>query len=254
MTTMRTFMTLVTEGVDVSSEAFLRWFAGSKIVDQQGDPLKLYRGLHGPYVQTVDRMEPRSGYAAFFTTSPHVAASYANPDFDFPDSTGAIFPVYIKADVLYEFPVRDGPYGRSFDFFAFDRRAKSLRPGEALVVRKVNDIGPRANTKVDPKKLYSYAADIYAIGQGTSVKSAISNTAFSDSPVMTETKKSPKAVAYKIVRFDGPKNVSGKIIDSTLIYASTKAERDQKIKAWMEEIGLDPEDEDDQTYVDIALD
>lgn len=195
---MRTYMTLVSEGVDVASEAFLRWFEGSKVVDASGAPLKLYRGLNGPHVQTAD-MAPRDGYAAFFSTSPYVAASYANPDATFADSVGAIFPVYIRATTLHEFPVREGRYGREFDKFAFDRRAVALRPGEALVARQVYDVGPRANRNVDPESLYSYASDIYAIGKGTSVKSAVSNTAFSDRPVMTEGRDETWAEEERIV-------------------------------------------------------
>jgi len=172
--------------------AFKRWFDGSKIVDSQGQPLKLYRGLYGPFVQSADHMEPRSGYASFFSTSPYVASSYANPATDFfansPDNIGGVFPVYIKATRLREFPVRVSRDGdRSFDFFAFDRQAQALAPGEALVVRQVYDLGPRATTKFPPTKQWGSVSDIYAIGKGTSVKSAVSNTGrFTDSRVITE--------------------------------------------------------------------
>lgn len=92
------------------------------------------------------------------------------------------------------------------------------------------------------------------VTEGVDVNSEVFGRGCEPLSVMTEAKKpTGKMVAYKIVRFDGPKNVSDKIIDRTVIHAATTAERDQKIKAWMEKIGLDPEDEDDQTYIDIAL-
>lgn len=157
--------------------AFQRWFAGSKIVDAEGNPLKLYRGMRGDYISTADRMEPRKGYAMFFSTSPWVAASYGNPDAyeTFPEP-GAIFPVYVKADTLKEFPVKIDYYGaRRFDMFAFDTVASRLGPGEGVVVRGVVDIGPRAHPRFDPEKKFSYPSDIYSFGRGTQIKSAVSN-------------------------------------------------------------------------------
>ena len=46
----------------IQTEAFRHWFGDSKVVDQHGKPLILYRGLHGPYIDSVDRMEGRSIY------------------------------------------------------------------------------------------------------------------------------------------------------------------------------------------------
>jgi len=169
-------------------EAFQRWFAGSKIVDAAGKPLKLYRGLLGDYVQTADRMEPRKGYAMFFTPSPYVAASYANSD----QGPSAIFPVYVKATTLREFPTKMRGGYPSFDMFAFDTVASRLQADQGVVVRGVVDIGPRANSTIDPEKRYSYATDIYAFGKGTSIKSAVSNVGtFDDTNAMSESVGSP---------------------------------------------------------------
>jgi len=167
--------------------AFQKWFTGSKIVDEQGNPLKLYRGMRGEYVQTVDRMEPRKGYAMFFTPSPHVAASYGNPG-SFGTEEGAIFPVYVKADILKEFPTKMRGGYLSFDMFSFDTVASRLRAGEGVVVRGVVDIGPRANSEIDREKRYSHRTDIYAFGKGTSIKSAVSNVGGFDpqTPAMSE--------------------------------------------------------------------
>ena len=110
-------------------------------------------------------MEPRPGYASFSSTSPDVAATYAG-------ESGGIYPVYVKADHLIEFPTRSGGH---FNKFAFDAEAARLAPGEVLVARGVRDTGPRGSVEMDPEYLASYAADVYAWGPGTSVKSATGN-------------------------------------------------------------------------------
>jgi hypothetical protein len=165
---------------NVSSPEFREWFGDSKIVDASGHPLKLYRGLYGPAASHPTHWQnPNTGYAAFFSTSPYLASTYANIDdgafINSPTNTGAVYPVYIKASVILEFPIKIDHHGyRSFDMFGFDDKAKLLKPGEALVARQIVDVGPRGTTKTDPEKKYSYPADLYAIGKGTSVKSAVS--------------------------------------------------------------------------------
>jgi hypothetical protein len=163
---------------------FKRWFSDSKIVDKNGNPLILYRGLRGIPLNTIDRMEGRSGYAMFFSSSPYVAATYAQMEFgpfEKADSPGAIFPVYVKAHILHEFPSHKGV----FNFFEFDRFAMRLGIGEGLVVRESYDVGPRADLQSDPDRLYSYPADTYSFGRGTSIKSATGNRNFNiDEPQM----------------------------------------------------------------------
>jgi hypothetical protein len=162
-------MRLTRRFAQAATTAFEKWFGDSKAVDKNGNPLVIYRGIIGENEKALNA-EPREGYATFGSDSPQVAASYGNPDLNW-NETGAITPLYIKADKLIEFPSSNG----KFDKFAFDRRAKTLRPGEVLVARQVYDYGPRANTKVDPAKLYSYPSDVYAWNKGTSVKSATGN-------------------------------------------------------------------------------
>jgi hypothetical protein len=162
-------MRLTRRFAQAAATAFEKWFGDSKAVDKNGKPLVIYRGIIGENEKALNA-EPREGYATFGSDSPQVAASYGNPDLNW-NETGAITPLYIKADKLIEFPTSNG----KFDKFAFDRRAKTLRPGEVLVARQVYDYGPRANTKVDPTKLYSYPSDVYAWNKGTSVKSATGN-------------------------------------------------------------------------------
>jgi len=158
---------------------FKRWFGNSKVVDENGNPLVVYRGVVGleknGIAEGALNAEARKGYAAFGSSSPYVASSYANPEAIF-EETGAVTPLYIKADKLIEFPVTVDKYGsRRFDYFKMDRLAQTLPAGTVLVARQVVDIGPRAKNSVDPEKLYSYGSDIYAWNKGTSIKSATGN-------------------------------------------------------------------------------
>jgi hypothetical protein len=156
--------------------AFKEWFGDSKMVGKDGKPLVVYRGGAGSNLsESFLNAEAREGYATFASDNPAVANTYANPDLEF-DEAGAVTPLYVKATRLIEFPVTTDKNGRrSFDKFAFDRRALTLAPGEVLVVRQVLDTGPRAKLAVDPGRLWSYPSDIYAWGPGTSVKSATGN-------------------------------------------------------------------------------
>lgn len=155
------------------TKEFKAWFGDSKVVNAKGEPLVVYRGVIGEMDGALNG-ESRDGYASFGSDSPHVASSYGNPDHW--SETGAVIPLYIKANRLVEFPVSVDRYGtRRFDKLKFDREAQALQPGEVLVARQVIDIGPRASVSVDPEKLYSYYSDIYAWNKGTSVKSAVGN-------------------------------------------------------------------------------
>jgi len=161
------------------TEAFKKWFGNSKVVDENGDPLVVYRGIVGSEKNGIAEgalnAEAREGYASFGSSSPYVANSYANPEGEFGE-TGAVLPLYIKADKLIEFPVTVDRQGfRKFDKFEFDRRTQTLPAGTVLVARQVIDIGPRAKSSIDPEKLYSYGSDVYAWNNGTSVKSATGN-------------------------------------------------------------------------------
>jgi hypothetical protein len=180
----------LTAKAQTDTPEFKNFFGESKVVDAKGKPLVVYRGLNTSSEEALNVGE-RKSYANFASSSPHVASSYANPDEPF-DSGGPVLPLYIKADKLIEFPVKVSTYdgARRFDKFEFDRRAKTLNPGEVLVARQVYDIGPRASVKADPERLYSYPSDIYAWNKGVSVKSAIGNEGTFDptNPVITKAK------------------------------------------------------------------
>jgi len=165
---------------DKATANFLRWFSDSKVVDKDGEPLVLYRGIvgYGELSEKALSAEPREGYATFASDNPAISSTYANPDWTYGGAkeTGAIVPVFVKADKLIEFPVKTDASGRrTFDKVEFDRRAKGLAPGEVLVARGVTDTGPRASLKADPERRWSYPSDIYAWNSGTSVKSATGN-------------------------------------------------------------------------------
>ena len=155
---------------------FWKSFGDTKALDAEGRPIVVYRGSIGGEEVKEGALEgkAREGYATFASSSPYVAATYAQPDafeLQHPPVAGAIAPYYVNAKKIIEFPVKDG----SFDKFEFDRRAKMLPPGTVLVARNARDVGPRASLKTDPDRLFSYGSDIYAWGPGTVVKSAIGN-------------------------------------------------------------------------------
>lgn len=177
----------VAEGLPLFSEKraqtdtpqFKRWFGDSKVVDADGAPLVIYRGVRGGESISEGALngEARGGYASFGSDSPYVANTYGTPDFNLGES-GALTPIYIKADKLIEFPVQERANGsRTFSKTEFDRRAQALRPGEVLVARQVLDIGPNSSQayEVDKEKKYTHYSDIYAWNNGTSVKSATGN-------------------------------------------------------------------------------
>ena len=156
------------EGGEAESKA--KFIKASKVKDV------LYRGGVGHPNMSEDFLKgkARPGYATFASTSPHVAGSYAHPDQD-EDLVGAIAPMHIKVHTLHEFPVTPNKRGHNqFSKSAFDQQAQRLKPGHALVARQVFDYGPRASTKTDPERLYSYPSDIYAWNEGTETKSALS--------------------------------------------------------------------------------
>ena len=170
-----------TRNPQVDTLEFKNWFGDSPIVDESGNPLVLYRGVVGYPAITEGALEgkPRTGYSVFASNNPSVAATYGQPETEGPfaeDMSGAVVPLYVKADRLIEFPVRERNDGsRSFSKSEFDKAAQSLRPGEVLVARQVSDYGPRASLVTDPDRRYSYYSDVYAWNQGTSVKSAVGN-------------------------------------------------------------------------------
>ena len=89
----------------VETPEFQRWFAGSKIVDAQGNPLKLY---HGTSKDQDFRKFRVPGNGAWFTSDPKGASDYAEHNDsqgfawhgNYPVAThtaASVVPVYIRA-------------------------------------------------------------------------------------------------------------------------------------------------------------
>lgn len=68
----------------VNSEAFMRWFGGSKVVDAAGNPLSVYHGTARPDRVGTQFRKSRatSGPMAYFTDSPTVASNYSTSKAD----------------------------------------------------------------------------------------------------------------------------------------------------------------------------
>jgi len=155
-------------------ENLAKWNEGNALVDEHGQPLRLYRGAVGHKELPEDFLngKTRGTYATFTSTSPYVAATYAHPTHEFdPHQVGGVMAIHAHAHKLHEFPSKDG----RFDMFAFDDFARRLPKGHAVVVRNVVDIGPRGSLETDPEKKFSYPSDIYAWHEANSVKSATGN-------------------------------------------------------------------------------
>jgi len=168
------------KGGEVDREKNLaKWNEGNALVDEHGQPLRLYRGAVGHKELPEDFLngKTRGTYATFTSTNPYVAGTYAHPEHEFdPHSVGGVMAIHAHAHKLHEFPSKDG----RFDMFAFDDFARRLPKGHAVVVRNVVDIGPRGSLKTDPEKKFSYPSDIYAWHEANSVKSAIGNNGHFD--------------------------------------------------------------------------
>ena len=73
-----------------------------------------------------------------------------------------------------------------------------------------------------------------------------------DTPTMRELINIMEArgTAYEVVRYDAPN--SSRVVDRTVIRARDKAELTAKLKVWMDQQGLDPDDEDDLTHIAVT--
>jgi hypothetical protein len=154
-----------------ATPAVKKWFGNSKAVDSKGEPLVLYRGLVGG---EVDPFSGRAGYAIFTSDNPYIASSYSGDSTaEFGVTGGVVTPMYAKVDSIIEFPLdKNG----SLDKFEFDRRAKTLKPGESLVARNAMDTGPRM-TSAMAEGVTKRSGDIWAFANGTEFASALSPTA-----------------------------------------------------------------------------
>ena len=59
-----------------------------------------------------------------------------------------------------------------------------------------------------------------------------------------------KGPACQVARHTEPN--SGRVVASTVVHATWYAELNRLVRAWMEEQGLDPDDEDDLSYIAVT--
>ena len=108
---------------------FMSWFGSSKVVNSDGSPKVVYKGMSphdytkenretgdkGPYLEHIQRQEPFPSFdskdsepvhlAGFFTDKPDVAQTFAM-------STGAIFPVFLSIQNPKIFDADGKPSGK----------------------------------------------------------------------------------------------------------------------------------------------
>lgn len=85
--------------------AFRAWFGHSKVVDQQGRPLRCYHGTRSHFDVFSDEDAPdRGGILAFFTADTGFASSYASDDRHAEVQNGAlVMPVYLRIEQPFDF-------------------------------------------------------------------------------------------------------------------------------------------------------
>ena len=96
------------------SEEFKRWFSGSKVVDENGEPLVMY---HGSDVESINLSKGQ-----FFTTSsPLLASQYTGYGDDFTEAeiTGKVFPVFVNSG---EYPLIIDANGATADSIPVSRK------------------------------------------------------------------------------------------------------------------------------------
>jgi GNAT superfamily N-acetyltransferase len=150
----------------VNSPAFKRWFGQSKVVDAQGEPLVVYHGTRatdisefrpdggrdGVWQDTLERFRraqrnnEQFGYMGFrsgtFFGPAEVASAYAGED---ADSSGVIYPVYVKAENPIYIDWRGGKKVVS--------GTDPTRTPDALIIRRDGEISQLA--VIDPTQVKS---------------------------------------------------------------------------------------------------
>lgn len=82
------------------NDAFWKWFGTSQVVDEHGNPLRVYHGTKGDIQKFDLRGKARTGGKAFFfTPDPTFAHLYANKG---GDEGGRIYPVYLRIINMFD--------------------------------------------------------------------------------------------------------------------------------------------------------
>jgi hypothetical protein len=88
----------------VQTEAFKRWFGGSKIVDKEGKPRVLYHGT----ARVIEQFQPKQAESIFLTADPKLADGFAGASENWMRNNGevgtpTVMPLYVKAERIFNF-------------------------------------------------------------------------------------------------------------------------------------------------------
>ena len=94
---------------------FRAWFGNSKIVDTNGQPLRLYHGTNADFTSFESgRNKVKNETGIFFSPNPAVASMYSGYDEIFPaDQIGTVMPVYLKIENPLIVDFKGNKHGRS---------------------------------------------------------------------------------------------------------------------------------------------
>ena len=180
LASMLTLGMMAAPSASLDNAAFAKWFGRSKVVDDAGKPLMVYKGMYpydwtketatsrGPEIESINRTTPFPTFdpkdpegvniAGFFTDNPQVANRFAQPAGG--TGEGAVYPVHLSfqnphvIDAAGEKAgnIQFGPTGQSF--------RDAIRSGkyDSVIIRNTGDEG-----------------NIYIALKPTQVKSAIGN-------------------------------------------------------------------------------
>jgi len=100
--------------VGEAAENFKRWFGDSKVVDEAGEPLRVYHGTQNPVFDTFDTgtMGAKSRVTEDFNTflgshfseQPRTANAFAEGLYGTTEAGGAVYPTYLKIQNPYPKP------------------------------------------------------------------------------------------------------------------------------------------------------
>ena len=155
-----------------ATESFKNWFAGSKMLDEQGQPLVMYHGTNQDFT-AFDRDMSREGDGIIFATpSQSMASAFAKYRSTWNGAN--VMPVYVRAEKVLEVQgdgrmIRDVERDARIDGMRYgeDLRAFAKREGyDAIMFRDVReDVGP----DILP------IASVYALLPTAQIKSATGN-------------------------------------------------------------------------------
>jgi hypothetical protein len=128
--------TVITEARDTRTPEFRKWFGDSKIVDANGEPRVMYHGTELTSDEGIRVFRSKRADMLFVAEDPVFANSYAKGVF----KTGAVYPVYIKAE-------------KPFDYLSLD--------DIDAVVAKTKEIINRGDTDKDEIGIRSLRDNLY---------------------------------------------------------------------------------------------